>query len=160
MERRALWREWDDLPALFNLPIPQRRRKWWSGPFPGIEGLPVIMGIQNNGAFRAGRQNLAEHYRVAAGHGNKAWRNTSLLHHLRDRFCIFLDVRAVAGDVWNREQSNEFVHNLPRMLLAPLLCGDHGGVLATGSGSEKQDQGELDGAVHRASSEPPLIITM
>ncbi len=104
--------EKDWFPAGFDRVVAQNRREWsFIGPRAGVDGLAVIVRVENNGMRCAFGVEFAEDDGTAAFNRKKMRFDAACFEHFLQAGGVFLDIRSVASDVGNSEKFAEFADN-------------------------------------------------
>jgi hypothetical protein len=115
--------EWNDLPALLDGMITQRRRPGRCHPLFGVERLSVVMRIQHERVHRAGGRKFRVHGRWSTGHGEQTGAvEATTLEHLDEEIRVSPDVGRVAREIGHGEQRRELVHERGFVMLAIRSC--------------------------------------
>src|SRR5258707_5008952 len=100
------------LPAGFDRVVAQNRREWsFIGPRAGVDGLAVIVRVENNGMRCAFGVEFAEDDGTAAFNRKKMRFDAACFEHFLQAGGVFLVIWRVAGDVGNSEKFAEFAVN-------------------------------------------------
>jgi hypothetical protein len=103
IEGRAGRRQRNDLAAVFERSVAQRRLKRRRCPLLRIERLPVVMRVEPDSACRTRHAQLRDDHRVAPGYRHRLCGQAARLDHFGDQLGVALDVRLIARDIGNRE---------------------------------------------------------
>ena len=89
----AVARERDAFSSRLDCGAAQHRLERCAiGPCRGIDGLPVVMRVENDRALRLGRNQFSEHHWPASGNRQQVRFDSSRFQHLHKMRGIFLDV--------------------------------------------------------------------
>jgi hypothetical protein len=138
VEGLAVGGQRNHLAAVLHGFVTQDWFEWRAGPLLGVERLAIVVRVEDDGAGGAGSGQVAEDHGVGAGDAHQFGLHAALFEHARDGLGVALDVVAVAGDVGDGEQGEEFVDDGAFVLLPPLAGGARGGVILRGGGGGGQ----------------------
>ncbi len=118
-----------------------RRKGRFGFPFLGSDGLTVVVRVEDDGVLRAGRLDLAIDHRIGSGRGEQLSFNVAALEHPDQRFGVALDVRFVAGDVGDGEETGELLQDL-LLVRSPPLTRSVSGSLREEECCRKENRGQ------------------
>ena len=108
-------------------------------PVVRIDGLPVIVGVEDDGMFRAWGFDFAVNDRVGARSGELFRVNVPLFECGDECVGVALYVGFVAGNVGDREECREFLQDLLFVCDAVVMGGDDGRLGEKGSREHERE---------------------
>ena len=105
-------REGNAFASSFDRFIAQHRFEGsFVGPRSGIDGLAVVVGVENHGSRRTFGVELCKHHWSAALNRQEMRFDAAGFKHFLQTGCVFFHIRCVARDIGNGEKLAQFAYD-------------------------------------------------